>query len=126
MTLVKYISIQLIAYGIDLGLFLILQLSGFSGPIGSNILAKLAAGSFAFVAHRNFTFRVSIGSAIRQQAIRYFMLLAFNVLMASVILALLLVWITSSVAAKFIADIVCVALSYSLSKSFVFTAQKIP
>jgi putative flippase GtrA len=40
------------------------------------------------------------------------------------ILALLLVWIAEPVAAKFIADIVCVALTYGLSKRFIFTEQQ--
>lgn len=124
MTFIRYTTIQLLAYGIDMGLFLIVLQSGLTGPINANVLAKLAAGIFAFVAHRSFTFRVSENTAIRQQAIRYFLLLALNVPVASATLALLLVWIAEPVAAKFIADIVCVALTYGLSKYFIFTGQQ--
>ena len=124
MTFVRYVAIQLLAYGIDMGLFLIIFKSGISGPIMANVLAKLAAGIFAFFVHRNFTFRVADSSPLRHQAIRYFVLLALNVPVASAILALLLVWIAEPVAAKFIADIICVALTYGLSKHFIFTGQK--
>lgn len=124
MTFVRYIAIQLLAYGIDMGLFLTVLKSGLSGPIMANVLAKLAAGIFAFIVHRNFTFRVAESSAIRHQAIRYFVLLALNIPAASAILALLLVWIAEPVAAKFVADIICVALTYALSKHFIFTGQQ--
>lgn len=124
MTFVRYVAIQLLAYGIDMGLFLIVLYSGLSEPVSANVLAKLTAGIFAFVAHRSFTFRVAENFAIRHQAIRYFILLALNIPVASAILALLLVWIAEPVAAKFIADIVCVALTYGLSKRFIFTGQQ--
>lgn len=127
MTFVRYAAIQLLAYGIDMGLFLIVFKSGLSGPIIANVLAKLSAGIFAFFVHRSFTFRVADSSAFRHQAIRYFVLLTLNIPVASAILAVLLVWIAEPVAAKFIADIVCVALTYGLSKYFIFTGpQKCP
>lgn len=124
MTFVRYVAIQLLAYGIDMGLFLIVLQAGLCGPILANVLAKLAAGIFAFVAHRSFTFRVGENPAIRRQAIRYFLLLALNVPVASAILAFLLLWVAEPVAAKFIADVVCVALTYGLSKYFIFTGQQ--
>lgn len=124
MIFVRYAAIQLLAYGIDMGMFLVFVKSGITGPIEANIFAKFTAGTFAFVVHRSFTFRVGEGSLIRHQATRYFLLLALNIPAASAILALLLVWITEPVAAKFIADIVCVLLTYWLSKHFVFTGQQ--
>jgi putative flippase GtrA len=126
MTFIRYSSIQLLAYGIDMGLFLIVMQSGLSGPILANVMAKLAAGIFAFIAHRSYTFRVSDSPAVRQQAVRYFSLLALNIPVASAILALLLAWVAAPVADKFIADVVCVALSYLLSKHFIFTGQQKP
>ena len=153
MTLVRYIAIQLLAYGIDMGLFLIILKIGLTGPIFANVLAKLAAGFFAFIVHRNFTFRMVDRYAIRKQAFRYFALLALNVPVASIILAGLLIGFNMPsvikfisdvicipmscqesthlvftglpIAAKFIADIVCVALTYGLSKYFVFTGQQV-
>ena len=124
MTFARYVAIQLLAYGVDMGSFLIVLKSGLSEPIAANIFAKLAAGLFAFVFHGNFTFRFAKNSTIRQQAIRYFVLLGLNVPVASAILAVLLLYITESAAAKFIADIVCVALTYELSKYLIFTGQQ--
>jgi len=125
MTFVRYVAIQLLAYGIDMGLFMIVLHSGTAGPILANVLAKIAAGIFAFIVHRSFTFRVSDNNtAMIKQAIRYFPLLVLNVPVASGILALLLVWITQPVAAKLIADVVCVALTYWLSKHLVFTGPQ--
>lgn len=124
MTFARYVAIQLLAYGIDMGLFLIVLKSGLSGPIMANVFAKLIAGIFAFIIHRNFTFRVADSSSIRHQAIRYFVLLALNVPVASVILSALLVWIVEPAAAKFIADIVCVALTYGISRHFVFYRER--
>lgn len=121
MTFVRYVAIQLLAYGIDMGLFLIVLHSGIAGPIWANVLAKITAGIFAFIVHRSFTFRVGDNTVMIQQAIRYFTLLALNVPFASGILALLLVWITQPVAAKLVADVACVALTYWLSKHLVFT-----
>lgn len=124
MTFVRYVSIQLLAYGIDMGVFLLILQTDLAAPIWANVLAKLAAGLFAFILHRYFTFRAAESGAIRHQAIRYFVLLALNIPVASAILVLLLLWITEPVAAKFIADIICVALTYAVSKRFVFAGQK--
>ena len=123
MTLLRYIVIQLLAYGMDMGMFLIISKSELSGPIFANVLAKLAAGIFAFIVHRNFTFRVADSSAITHQAFRYFTLLALNVPVASAVFALLLLWITEPAVNKFISDVVCISMSCELNKHFIFTGQ---
>lgn len=120
MTFLRYIAIQLLAYGIDMGMFLLILFIGTVGPVGANFMAKLLAGFFAFVSHRHFTFRVAEGVAARGQAIRYFVLLALNVPVASVILAFFLLWIPEPFVAKFIADVICVGLTFLLSKHFIF------
>lgn len=124
MTFVRYAVIQLLAYGIDMGLFLTVLHSGISGPIWANATAKIAAGFFAFTAHRSFTFRVGENTAMMQQGIRYFTLLILNVPVASGILALLLIWVANPVAAKFVADVTCVALTFWLSKHCVFVGPQ--
>jgi putative flippase GtrA len=123
MIFVRYIGIQLLAYGIDIGLFLIVLNSGLTGPITANVMAKLAAGTFAFLLHRVFTFRVTRLAGARRQAILYFMLLALNIPVASAIFAVLLVWVSDQIVAKFLADVVCVILTYALSKHFVFRCK---
>ena len=124
MTFLRYIAIQFLAYGLDMGIFLMMFNTGTFGPVLANLLAKLSAGFFAFLAHRRFTFQVSEFPSVAQQATRYFILFALNVPVASAILALLLVWITEPIMTKFIADIVGVAISYQLSKHYIFTRQQ--
>lgn len=120
MTLVRYILIQLLAYGIDLGLFVLLVKSGMAGPIVSNIAAKVAAGVFAFVIHRSFTFQGATTASVKRQAILYSLLLAINVPLTSGVLALVLIWLTEPVFAKPLADSICILLTFGLSKFFIF------
>jgi putative flippase GtrA len=120
---VRYVAIQVLAYGLDFGVFLLVLQTDLAVPIWANIFAKFVAGVFAFILHRWFTFRTAERGSIRQQAIRYFVLLAFNIPVASAILAFLLLLVDTPVAAKFFADIICVALTYALSNHFVFSAQ---
>jgi putative flippase GtrA len=126
MTVLRYLAIQVIAYGIDMGSFLFTLHLGLGGPIAANIIAKLAAGGFAFAAHRSFTFGVAGNDLIGRQAVRYFLLLAVNVPVASAILAVMLQWISTEAIAKFLSDVVCVAFSYGLSKYFIFNAHASP
>lgn len=123
MTFFRYLVIQVLAYGFDMGTFLLVLNIGIAGPIVANALSKLAAGSFAFVAHRRFTFGVAGTEFVGRQAIRYFILLAVNVPIASGILGLILIWQPNAVVAKFLSDIVSVALSYALSKHFIFSVK---
>jgi putative flippase GtrA len=123
MTFLKYLVIQVLAYVIDMGSFLLVLQLGIAGPIVANIFSKLAAGSFAFVAHRSFTFSVAGSGFVAKQAVRYFLVLAVNVPVASAILGLILIWLPHPVVAKFLSDIVSVGLSYALSKHFVFNVQ---
>ncbi|MDE2422946.1 MAG: GtrA family protein [Betaproteobacteria bacterium] len=126
MTFLRYIVIQLLAYGIDMGMFWLMLFVAMIEPVGANVVAKLLAGIFAFVSHRHVTFRVAGGVNAQVQAIRYFVLLAMNLPFASVILALLLHWISGPFVAKFIADVICVGLTYLLSKYFVFAKPRLP
>lgn len=126
MTFFRYIVIQVLAYGIDMGGFLGLFHSGLLGPLTANVIAKLAAGIFAFAAHRAFTFRTSDPADRMHQAVRYFILLALNIPLSSGVLAVALRWISLPAAAKFMADAICVALTYWLSKSFVFIRKPRP
>jgi putative flippase GtrA len=89
----------------------------------ANILAKLGAGIFAFLMHRAITFRVKEQEGVLGQAVRYFLLLALNVPLASAILVALLVFISHLVVAKLLADIMCVGLTYVFSKHLIFVSK---
>lgn len=121
MSLPRYAVIQVLAYGVDMGGFLLALHSGWAGPIVANVLGKSAAGVFAFFSHRNFTFQSNGRADRKRQAIRYFLLLGLNIPLASGVLALLLLIIPQPEAAKVLADVLCLLLNYKLSKAFVFT-----
>lgn len=123
MIFLRYVSIQLLAYVIDMGIFLFILHVDLVGPIVANIVAKLAAGICAFFAHRHFTFESATPDSVKTQAIRYFVLLAANVPVSSGILAVIMLWLPMPVIAKLLADIFCVGLSYSLSKYLIFNTR---
>lgn len=120
MKFIRYVVIQLIAYGIDMGVFLVALYLGSLGTLTSNVLGKIAAGALAFLLHQRFTFRVANGSRDGKQAIRYFLLLGLNVPISSAALSVVLLLIDSPVIAKFISDIIGVFLSFWISNKWVF------
>ncbi len=123
MTFVRYVAIQVLAYAIDMGVFLVILRYEVFMPLVANILGKVAAGVFAFVAHRVFTFRVAEKTSKKHQAIRYFVLLGLNIPLSSAVLYLMLIYIANPAVSKFISDVVCLLLTYSLSKHFVFVGK---
>ena len=90
------------------------------GPIVANVAGKLAAALFAFTLHRRFTFEGAAEGSRRRQGVLYFLLLAANIPLSSAVLAVLLLWIPFPAAAKFASDVICFALTYLVSKHFVF------
>ena len=125
MTFLRYIAIQVSAYGIDVGAFLILLTTEQVTPVFANVMAKIAAGIFAFLAHRHFTFSAARGTAAGGQAVKYFALLLINIPVASAILALLLIFVYEPVLVKLVADVICVGMTYLLSKKFIFNSRPI-
>lgn len=83
-------------------------------------MAKLIAGFFAFIAHRNFTFHSANNVSLGGHVIKYFFLLRLNISLASVILIFLLIFFSEPVLAKFIAYIICVGLAYLFSKYVIY------
>lgn len=120
MTFLRYLTIQVFAYGIDMGVFFFLFHFVLTGPIIANIFSKLAAGCFAFLVHRRYTFNVATSGFVGRQAIRYFTVLAAHVPVASAVLVFILIWVPLPVLAKFLSDIVMVVFSYVVSKKFIF------
>lgn len=123
MTFVRYGAIQVLAYALDMGTFLLL-LSVFNDQaVLANIAGKGVAGVFAFFLHRHFTFQ-STGSSGKAQALRYFSLLAINIPVASALLGIGLFFVDNPTAVKFASDVVCVLMTYWISKLFVFRSGK--
>jgi putative flippase GtrA len=116
----RYVAVQAVAYAIDMGTFL--ALCTWFAPLWANVGAKLAAGAFAFVLHRRLTFAGHAHGAAGPQLLRYGLLLAANVPIASALLWLALPWLSPPALAKFAADVACVAITFVLSRQLVFRA----
>lgn len=123
MKFIRYASVQVVAYGLDMFAFVVAITFIGLNPILANIFGKIVAGSLAFFLHRNFTFQTAEHGG-RRQAIGYFSLLGFNVPLTAAALALALFFISSPTLAKLVSDIVCVFITYWISKRFVFVASK--
>lgn len=121
MTFIKYGIIQVLAYALDMGSFLLLSLLLKDQPILANIAGKLIAGIFAFFLHRHFTFRSTSGSG-KAQAIRYFSILAINIPVASTLFSAGLYFVNSPTPVKFSSDVACILVTYWISKLFVFNS----
>lgn len=119
MEFARYIGVQLLAYVVDMGGFIALTHLDVP-PLWANVSSKVLAGLFAFLAHRAFTFEGSTQHAATGQAMRYWLLLALNIPLSSGVLAALMMVVDSPFLSKFMADALCVVLTYWLSRKFVF------
>lgn len=120
MSFLRYVFVQLVAYVLDMGGFILMFEFGDTDPIIANIFGKVTAGLFAFFAHRNVTFDNAREGKTARQAGLYFLLLAINVPVSSAVFGVLLWIVPQPIAAKLMSDILCVALSYWLSRTYVF------
>ena len=120
MRFVRYLLVQVLAYGLDMGVFILLFSQFGIQPLVANVIGKVFAGLFAFVAHRCFTFGVVCVGGAGLQAVRYFTLLALNIPLSALVLNSMLWVIPIAVLAKFVTDVSCVLITYWLSKRFVF------
>lgn len=124
MTFIRYFGVQLLAYCIDMGIFLISIYSSFLGPIASNILSKIVAGLFAFIVHRSFTFQVEKNQREKKHAFKYFLLLGLNIPLSTSLLGFILLFTDWTVAAKFIADAIIILFTFWISKTWVFSTSQ--
>lgn len=128
MRFVRYLMVQLVGYGLDMGSFVLLITYFAIDPIPANIVGRLISGVFAFFIHRRFTFSEAESGPKVQQAARYFTLMVVNLPISSLILSATLWMIPMATLAKFVADVMGIFLTYWLTKRFVFlgggTVQK--
>lgn len=126
MRFLKYVGVQLVAYGFDVGSFVLLGIFFGIPPLYSNLIGKIIAGAFAYSAHSLFTFDVSLKERSCARAVKYALLLAINAPLSTAVLALVLLGGRDLVGSKFVADAACVVLTYWLSKRFVFLSDPSP
>lgn len=120
MRFVRYLMVQLVGYGLDMGSFILLITYFAIDPIPANIVGRLISGVFAFFIHRRFTFSEAGSGPKVQQAARYFTLMVVNLPISSLILSATLWMIPMATLAKFVADVMGIFLTYWLTKRFVF------
>lgn len=124
MSFIRYVAVQLVAYGLDMGTFVLMLASSGAGPLLANVSGKVVAGLFAFVVHRRFTFEAASSSRQGPQAVMYGLLLAFNIPLSSAVLSVVLLALPLPVAAKFLSDVICVFITYWLSRKYVFVGGR--
>lgn len=115
--LIRYNVVQVVAYAVDLGLFLALFHIAVVPALFANAAGKVASGLLAFALHRRFTFR-SDGHA-GGEALRYFLLACANIPLSSGLL-LLAELVLPTTAAKVAADVAGMPLTFTLVQLLVF------
>jgi len=120
----RYLAVQIAAYCLDMGFFLLASTVMGWSVLVSNIGAKILAGAFAFFSHRRVTFNVHDRGGSHVQVIKYVVLLSLNVPLSSAALMLLLPWVSPDYLAKFLADAACIGITFLLSRYLVFTPPK--
>jgi putative flippase GtrA len=118
-TFITYIAVQIVAYGLDFGLFWLLASHAAVNPIIANVAGKVLAGIFAFGAHKKLTFQASASGRTPQEALRYFALLLVNIPLSSSILTILL-WFAPTYVAKIAADVIGLGITFVLVRLTVF------
>lgn len=122
-TIGKYTIVGLIVYSMDMGGFVFLINSLDIPPVLANIVSKLIASIFGFLAHKKFTFKVE-NSNNKTLVFKSTILAVLNMYLSSFILYLLLIILNNPEVCKFIADISVFLLTYILNKYYIFKAHK--
>jgi len=118
---VKYLLIQVLLYFVDYGVFIIFLFISNDTPVYANIIGKISAGIVGCIVHRRFTFNISDSHNRYAHYIKYFSILALNIPLSSGILSLLLTFFPYPKPVKFLSDVICLFISFSLLKYFAFT-----
>ena len=122
MIIVRYVAVQLVAYAVEMASFALIFEKLHFNLINANIFSKIIAGLFAFFAHRVFTFQIECKPIIGVQAFKYFLLLGLNIPVSSLFLWTFIQILPSPIIAKLFADLLCIGVTYIISKKLVFTS----
>ena len=116
----RYVLIQLFAYALEFTTFwLVLRADAdMAGP--ANVAGKAAAGLFALLAHRAFTFPGPQRHSRLVQALLYAASLALNALLGTLLLLGLLRLGLPAAPAKIISDTVMIVATFFVSRHVIF------
>ena len=124
MRFVRYVTVQSITYGLDLGLFLVMFMLVGWGAVIANVFSKVCGGVFGYLAHRHFTFETARHGQLGRQALLYAGLWVLNVPLANGLLATFLLFDIPAIVAKIVSDVFCVGINYWLSRTYIFTGHR--
>ena len=119
----NYLFIQSIAYCIDLGIFFMIFQFSNKNEIIANLLSKIISAIFSFYFLRKFVFLNFKNSLILKQVNRFFLILILNLPISSLTIFLISKFISLAILAKFISDVLCVLLSFWLTKNYTFAKK---
>lgn len=119
---IRYLVVGVVVYLVDLCSYLILLYLFGIGISFANWSGKTLGGVVGFFAHRSFTFRAQTGDTTKQ-AIRYFIILILYAPFSSLVLKIILFFLSNAVVAKFLSDGFCIVLSYIFSKFLIFKKE---
>jgi putative flippase GtrA len=121
---VVYGIVQILAFALELAVFAIVLYFTETMIVTSNLLGKIAAGGFAFVAHRIFTFRGEKKWSVSAQAGLYALSLLANAGISSCALVALVFFGLGPFTAKIVADVGLIALTFTLTRQFIFSRKQ--
>ncbi|MFC4349556.1 GtrA family protein [Kordiimonas lipolytica] len=121
----RYIFVGPVIYGLDYLTFVLITYLATGQYLWANVAAKLVGAGTGFLLHKYYTFAGVHAHAGAHQAVRYGLLLGFNMGLATALLYLAVQMLTfPPLVAKVGVDIVVIGCSFLISRAFVFAHYK--
>jgi len=121
--MVRYAAVGLLVLALDYAVFAGLNMAFPGQHLFANIAGKLTGAAAGFVLHKYISFAGAQAASTQRQALSYAMLLAFNLLLSSFLLWLLVDWLAlNAFAARLVVDAIIIGVSFFGSKFWVYKA----
>lgn len=120
--MLRYGGVGIGVVAIDYILYLAIVTAWPDAAVPANLIARLAAGTVGFVGHARFTFRTS--DRLARSGLRYGMLMAANMAIASLLLMAMLP-LLGVVFAKLASDVITITAGYLASRYCVFAPARL-
>jgi putative flippase GtrA len=122
--ILRYNLVQVSAYVIDIGLFMVVVFLLPERLAIANFCGKAFAGVYAFIFHKYFTFRSVVGGGGKGEALRFTLLNIFTFFMSTFFLLLFTPYITDTFFSKLLADVICIGMTFLLANKLVFNVSE--
>jgi putative flippase GtrA len=121
--MVRYAAVGLLVLTLDYAVFAVLNMAFPGQHLFANIAGKLTGAAAGFVLHKYISFAGAQAASTQRQALSYAVLLAFNLLLSSFLLWLLVDWLAlNAFAARLVVDAIIIGVSFFGSKFWVYKA----